>query len=64
LVLHGWSKLTGFSQMSGEFPDPLGIGSPARALSFTPQLGTLVIPETQSEHVWLREQQTRKKSMP
>src|SRR4051794_12234534 len=29
LLLHGLSKLTGFSQMAGKFPDPLGIGSPA-----------------------------------
>ena len=29
LLLHGVSKLTGFSQMSGKFPDPLGVGSPA-----------------------------------
>ena len=27
-LLHGWSKLTGFSQMSHKFRDPLGIGSP------------------------------------
>jgi putative oxidoreductase len=26
--LHGWSKLMGFSEMSGKFPDPLGVGSP------------------------------------
>src|SRR5205085_7119475 len=24
----GWSKLIGFSEMSGKFPDPLGVGSP------------------------------------
>lgn len=28
VILHGWSKLTGFSEMSGKFPDPLGVGSP------------------------------------
>jgi putative oxidoreductase len=28
LLLHGWRKLTGFSEMSGKFPDPLGVGSP------------------------------------
>jgi putative oxidoreductase len=28
LLLHGWSKLSGFSEMSGKFPDPLGVGSP------------------------------------
>jgi len=27
LLLHGWRKLTGFSEMSGKFPDPLGVGS-------------------------------------
>lgn len=27
--LHGWSKLTGFSDMSGKFPDPIGLGSQA-----------------------------------
>ena len=26
LILHGWGKLTGFSEMSGKFPDPLGLG--------------------------------------
>lgn len=28
LLLHGRAKLAGFSEMSGKFPDPLGIGSP------------------------------------
>jgi putative oxidoreductase len=27
LILHGWPKLMGFSQMAGSFPDPLGVGS-------------------------------------
>ena len=27
LLAHGWSKLTGFSAMSGGFPDPIGLGS-------------------------------------
>jgi putative oxidoreductase len=27
LVLHGWTKLTGFSAMAPNFPDPLGVGS-------------------------------------
>ena len=27
LLLHGWSKLRGFSEMSGKFPDLLGVGS-------------------------------------
>lgn len=29
LLLHGWAKLSNFSQLSGKFPDPLGIGSGA-----------------------------------
>jgi putative oxidoreductase len=29
LLLHGWDKLTGFTQMAPQFPDPLGIGSHA-----------------------------------
>lgn len=29
LILHGWTKLSGFQQMSGKFPDPLGIGTKA-----------------------------------
>ena len=27
VILHGWSKLAGFSKMSDKFPDPLGVGS-------------------------------------
>lgn len=27
LILHGWAKLTGFSDMAGKFPDPLGVGA-------------------------------------
>ena len=27
LLLHGWTKLTGFSKIAGQFPDPLGLGS-------------------------------------
>ncbi|MCB1228528.1 MAG: DoxX family protein [Verrucomicrobiales bacterium] len=27
LLNHGWGKLTSFSQKSGSFPDPLGMGS-------------------------------------
>ncbi len=27
LLLHGWSKVSGFSQMAKHFPDPLKIGS-------------------------------------
>ncbi len=29
LSLHGWSKLKGFDEMSGGFPDPLGLGHTA-----------------------------------
>ena len=29
LLNHGWAKLTGFSSMSGSFPDPLGVGHTA-----------------------------------
>src|SRR4051812_3033359 len=29
LVLHGWGKLTNFSSMAGQFPDPFGIGKTA-----------------------------------
>jgi putative oxidoreductase len=29
MSLHGWSKLKGFGEMSGGFPDPLGIGPTA-----------------------------------
>lgn len=28
LLAHGWPKLAGFSEKSGGFPDPLGVGSP------------------------------------
>ena len=29
LLLHGWTKITGFNEMSGKFLDLLGIGSAA-----------------------------------
>jgi len=29
MITHGWHKLTGFSEMSGSFPDPVGIGAAA-----------------------------------
>jgi putative oxidoreductase len=29
LLLHGWTKLSTFQEMSGKFPDPLGIGTKA-----------------------------------
>lgn len=34
-LMHGWSKLNRFSEMSQVFPDPLHIGSPAISLSLT-----------------------------
>ncbi|MCC9600288.1 DoxX family protein [Stieleria sp. JC731] len=27
MLVHGWQKLSGFSEMSGGFPDPLGVGN-------------------------------------
>ncbi len=27
MLTHGWAKLTGFSDMSAQFPDPIGVGS-------------------------------------
>lgn len=27
-IAHGWGKLKGFSEMSSQFPDPIGVGSP------------------------------------
>jgi len=27
LVGHGWGKLLGFTELSGSFPDPIGVGS-------------------------------------
>ena len=32
LILHGWGKLTGFTEQSAKFPDPLGVG-PTTSLS-------------------------------
>jgi putative oxidoreductase len=29
LLGHGWGKLTGFADLAGRFPDPLGVGSTA-----------------------------------
>jgi putative oxidoreductase len=29
LLLHGWSKLTGFTEKADKFPDPIGIGPSA-----------------------------------
>jgi putative oxidoreductase len=28
LLLHGWSKLTGYSAIQSQFPDPWGLGAP------------------------------------
>src|SRR5262245_34965540 len=39
LLLHGWGKLTGFSAMSQQFPDPFGIGkTPSLALAVAGEL--------------------------
>lgn len=27
LLLHGWGKISNFAEMSGQFPDPIGLGS-------------------------------------
>lgn len=29
LLGHGWGKLTGFADLAGRFPDPIGVGSTA-----------------------------------
>lgn len=29
MIVHGWAKVSGFSEMSSGFPDPLGFGSHA-----------------------------------
>ena len=26
MMVHGWSKLSGYGEMSADFPDPLGVG--------------------------------------
>ena len=27
MILHGWAKFTGFSELAAKFPDPIGLGS-------------------------------------
>lgn len=27
MIVHGWQKLSAFSELSGKFPDPIGVGS-------------------------------------
>ena len=27
MMMHGWSKIAGFSEISSQFPDPVGVGS-------------------------------------
>ncbi len=39
LFCHGWGKLSGFSELSTKFPDPLGVGS---ALSLSLAIGAEV----------------------
>ncbi len=33
MLVHGWQKLSGFSEMSNTFPDPLGMGSQLSLIS-------------------------------
>lgn len=33
MAVHGWQKLSGFSEMAGKFPDPLGMGSQLSLIS-------------------------------
>ena len=37
MLVHGWQKLTGFSEMADTFPDPIGMGS---RLSLISAIGT------------------------
>lgn len=40
MMVHGWAKLQGFEQMSGSFPDPLGLGSSlSLSLAIAAELG-------------------------
>ena len=44
LVLHGWSKLTSFSETASKFPDPLGVGSSVSlALTIFAEVGCAVL---------------------
>jgi len=44
LVLHGWSKLTSFSETAGTFPDPLEVGSSVSlALTIFAEVGCAVL---------------------
>lgn len=33
MLVHGWQKITGFSEMSDKFPDPIGMGSQLSLIS-------------------------------
>ena len=33
MLVHGWQKLSGFSQMADKFPDPIGMGSQLSLIS-------------------------------
>ena len=40
LLLHGWGKLTGFTEKAGKFPDPIGVGPTASlALAIFAEVG-------------------------
>jgi len=44
LLLHGWSKLTSFSETASKFPDPLGVGSGVSlALTIFAEVGCAVL---------------------
>lgn len=44
MMVHGWSKLQGFAQMSGSFPDPMGVGSSVSlTLAIFAELGCSVL---------------------
>lgn len=44
LVLHGWNKLTSFSETASTFPDPLGVGSRVSlALTIFAEVGCAVL---------------------
>jgi putative oxidoreductase len=44
LVLHGWGKLTTFSETASKFPDPIGVGSSASlALAVFAEVGCALL---------------------
>ena len=43
-MVHGWTKIGKFSEMSGMFPDPFGVGSPASlALAIFAEFGCSIL---------------------